>query len=88
MAETRITHIVSGHLHKPDVGYLKEKNKDGESDMQVRVGSTFIGMPGWEKMQQPVGYAVSIKKGEDGKEQVTVEELQIPDYAKDMVAVE
>lgn len=76
--ESRITHIVCGHLHKASVDYMEEKNIDGDRVQKIRVGSFMFPPVGWTDPQMPISYSVSIAKDQEGKRVVEVKELKMP----------
>ena len=74
LSESSVTHIVSGHLHEALNEVIKEKNIKNSPIQRARVGTPFIGAPGWEKETSPIIYSVEIDP--DSENQVIVEAIK------------
>jgi hypothetical protein len=76
LTQTRVTHLITGHVHKAKRRRLGIKNKDGRPIEGLRVGATLLGMPGSDVIQKPVGYLVKIDGSQGEESGVQVEELK------------
>ncbi|MFC1727677.1 hypothetical protein ACFL0Y_04095 [Patescibacteria group bacterium] len=78
LENSRVTHIICGHLHTAKIDSIGVRNSDGETIQRVRVGAAIGGGYGFEPLRDPVGHSVVITD-----KKVEANSLEIPKHDKD-----